>query len=498
MTCIGRILVGLVVGWMLAGPAGAVTIALELVKFEQSPALLRAGDATAVERLAAGMARGQAMPLTVEEGKIAVDPAYSQVVRKEPAGLICAQPLRGVLKIGESAFGYIFDSTDLAESGFHRLYFDRNGDGDLSDETPLEAIPVRRGVSGPLARPVTTGARVAPTTAAPARFVPSPAYNYTSANFPPLDMQVRSGGKTLDYRVWPYVYATFTSGDDAQLRSGGVTFRPGGYRKGQVELGGRRMMVVLVDSNGNGAFNDPLVFQAMGADAAGRVRPVFGDALVVAEEDSLAAMRTTLLGLRDGLHVTPLYRVGETLYDLSVSPSGEAVTLAPSRVATGRVRCPGKSFSGVLFSELGFVNLVAVEGEAVEVPAGEWKLYQYTLDMATQEAAGGATVPVAGTRNYTRVSAVGTRESPPVKVERGRTTTLPYGGPYKTVVHAAPGSAPKDAPPGDYAQLSLSLVGKGGEVLTGLYLNGRRPAAPTFVVADSRGKKIDAGAFQFG
>ncbi len=493
----GPAMIALALALVLAAAAGAATASLELQKFEQSPVLARPGSTTGLERLVSGMSRGLSIPVKVDEdGAVAVDPDYRNVVKKEPAGLQCEYPIRGVLRIGSRAFGYIFDATDLAKSGYSRLYFDRNGNGDLSDDAPLEAVPARRSAgSSLLLGRLGATSRVAPATATVRR---APAYSYSMANFPALDLSIQSGGQTFDYRVFPYLYATLQTEGKSGLRGGTVTFRPGTYRKGEIELGGKKMVAVLLDSNGNGAFNDPLSFAPMGTGISGRVRPVYGDTLVVLDENALPTTRLSFATMRDGVHVTKLYKVGDDLYQLHVTPAGDKITLDPSGVGTGKVKCPGKGFSGVIYGDLGFMSIDCRNGGPVDVPAGEWKVYQYTIDMSTAAAVSATTATVVGSRNYTRVTGVGTGESPAFKVEKGKSVSLPFGGPYRALVTAAPGSAPKDALSGVYAQLSLALVGKGNEVLTGMYVGGQRPDAPTFVVADSRGRKVDAGAFQFG
>lgn len=497
----------------LSLPAGAVGATLELVEVPVFASGIRTASMTPEEQALRSAMRSASFRMQLDEaGRPMPDREFSRVVKKEPAAYACAFPFKGVLRVGEKSHAFVFDSTDLAGSGYHRLYFDRNGNGDLTDDAALEARPavsraaraggLGEGLLGRSLATVRTSSSSAPSSAtpsAPATVVPArraPSSAYFSHTFPELELSAVIDGKNSPFRVRPGVNASLNPEEEGAPRYAIANFQAGLYRRGEIELDGQSHTVILVDSNCNGRFDDAVQFRTSEENPTERVQTIYGDSLVVVGAQPVRA--TVGVSLLDGRYVAPLYRVGESTYRLEVSPSGDRIALDGSGIRMGKVKAPSPKFSGILFGEQGFAQVTCADGEAVEVPAGEWRLLSYTIDMSTEtvEAAPTSALRPAA-RNTTRVSAAGTAASKSFTVRPGRTTDLPCGGPYRTEVAAVPMTPPRGQE-GTFASLRVSFIGQGGEVLTALSVGGRSPTGPTFIMADATGRKVDAGAFQFG
>ncbi|HBO46009.1 MAG TPA: hypothetical protein DD670_19215, partial [Planctomycetaceae bacterium] len=60
--------------------------------------------------------------------------AFRKVVEKEPEEYVSERPFRGTVKLGDREYGFVFDAVDREAGGCGVLYFDRNGNGDLTDD----------------------------------------------------------------------------------------------------------------------------------------------------------------------------------------------------------------------------------------------------------------------------------------------------------------------------------------------------------------------------
>jgi len=111
------------------------------------------------------------------------------------------------------------------------------------------------------------------------------------------------------------------------------------------------------------------------------------------------------------------------------------------------------------------------------LPAGKWQIASYTLGVSGGEA--------------TIVSASFAGKPSEVNVEKGGTTELPFGPPFRGVVTAARAEGGK-------LGLSLSVVGQGGEQCSNFLVGGKKPPAPLFEIRDENGKVVYGGKFEYG
>jgi hypothetical protein len=413
-------------------------------------------------------------------------PEFSRVVTKEPAKYQAGEPFRGVARLGDHFYGFALDTADAEANEFNRLRFDVNRNGDLTDD------------------PVIEGSR-------PEGRYPE---GYWVCRFPRVDLTIEVDGARSDYSFFFSAQSAFVqfgmplaaqaeaaeSKRDVRYVSAGL--QAACYREGQVEVGGKTRRVVLIDFNSNGRFDDRTEVREIG----GGIRPVFGDVLLWDPESTPMSP----LGAYDRMQsqVARFAPIDGRLYELSISPGADRLTLSSATVSVGRVTLPSDGFRATVYGEAGLMRVEGDRAEPVPVPAGTWKLLSYTIDRtgydegeepapdaessALQSLAGAllqSAAPKAAA--YTRLTAVSSGEA--FEVRKDETIRLPFGPPYRPVVTAS-----KPLRPGERAQLGLALVGRGGERCSSLMVKGKRPDKPQFTILSPDEEEVATGNFEYG
>ena len=62
----------------------------------------------------------------------------SRVVHREPKKYHADHPFRAVATFGGKKYGFVLDKQTETRKGYDRLYFDLNGNGDLTDDVPID------------------------------------------------------------------------------------------------------------------------------------------------------------------------------------------------------------------------------------------------------------------------------------------------------------------------------------------------------------------------
>jgi hypothetical protein len=124
---------------------------------------------------------------------------------------------------------------------------------------------------------------------------------------------------------------------------------------------------------------------------------------------------------------------------------------------------------------------VKLEGgaDAVPVAAGTYRILQYT-----------ETVKQADPNLRTLFISIAQGEGRKIEVAAGKTTDVPAGSPLT----AALAVTQKDR----NVQLSLQLTDSAGCAVRYMLVNGKRPDAPKFEIADSSGKTVHSGSLEYG
>jgi hypothetical protein len=355
----------------------------------------------------------------------------------------------------------------LETEGYDRLYFDRNHDGDLTDDEAVKALPMPSNV----------------------RYGPGSAQRV----FPRIDVAIEVDGQKLDYSFFLRIYSHMRGSDSYANAS----LTAAVYREGQVTLDGKPHQVIVLDYNTNGRFDDRYEIDKTSRLDDGRVLLKWGDILLV---DSDFKERDWFwydpTARRERQYESDLLNVEDKFYDLKVSPTGDAMTISPCKLAMGAVKNASEKYQAVLYGKHGLVKIIGSKDKAVPLPAGDWRLCSYSIDLTgpTKQQAKPSN-PSAGIDipKFTLVRANGKQDAHATEVKEGKTAVIPFGPPFKPVVRAVP---PRRG--GGEVQLELSLVGAGGESCSDMRVNGDRPEPPTFTISTPRGREVDSGKFKFG
>ena len=451
-------------------------------------------------------------------------PKFADVIKKEPEKYQTKHPVRGVIKLGSQSFGYVLDSSvkgtdekeeekaevetepEAEESGgllsslikiftgekaepkkpksfqvvpYDRLYFDRDHDGDLTNEKVIEAQSTN-----------SYGNR-----------------DYFSTSFARIDVVIEIDSTKLDY-AFTLTATSHGSGTYGYL-SGSLNSAV--YREGEITLAGKKHRVVLTDFNSNGRFDDQPAINTSVRTSDGQVYATQGDRLYVDPDLSAASRNAYDVSSADDLfEVSNVIYLNGRFYDVTVSPVGDKLTLEASDVAVGYVSNSNESFRAVVYGDQGLVKIRSDESGKAPLPVGSWKLQVYTLDRTGMDKPEKATEsepsilgllsealgPTLAARGplYTMVSATATVKYEAVEVKEGQTCELPFGPPYRPAVdvdaHYRLGS--------NQVSLGMSLIGSADEVCTNMRINGNRPGKPKFTITTADGKPVADGEFEYG
>jgi hypothetical protein len=466
---------------------------------------------------------GQSVMRIMDGRGESVAESFARVVRKERSEYRSEHPFRGVAKLGSGEYGFVIDilppepkekesekekkaeaeSADAEpkaqrepaapdDKGYCVLYFDLNHNGDLTDDEVIEGT-------------VPEGRRFSP--------------GYWLYQFPRVDLTIDVEGAKVDYAFFFAAYWRVLNAGPASLGTGasagrapasrGVTYvsaalQAAAYREGEVELGDTTHSVAVVDFNSNGRFDDAVQIRE---STAGQVSPIYGDMLLVDHDPEKQSFPLNPYDLLQSQVANAVSMDGQ-LYEMEITPGGDKLTLAPYSKALGYVTPPSDGFRATVYSDKGLLKVSGDKSDRVPLPAGDWKLLEYTIDLTGRsaddseepegrsllEGLAGALLGQSGSRSrMTVVSARGGREVQLVQVRKGQTVPMPCGPPFKPVVTASGFVAA-----GQTAQLALSLVGSGGETCSSLIVDGGRPEQPGFTISTSGGEEVDVGKFKWG
>lgn len=405
---------------------------------------------------------------------------FSKIVNKEPEKYNSKHPLRGVAKLGSGKYAFVLDDAESESGKCDRLYFDKNQNGDLTDEEPIAAEQTNGN-----------------------------GRQFVQSTFPRIDLTLDVEGSKLDYafQVSAHAYQ-----QDERFGQISAQFNAFAYREGEVTLEGKKHRLVVLDYNSNGRFGDLARVRDDVHTMDGQIYPEIGDMLLLdpsAETIGYAYYLPTAGTASQ--YLSKLVNIEGKFYEVTVSPTGDTITLNPSQTPLGQVTNPNP-FHAIVYGKQGFLRIDGNGQDPVPLPEGEWKLLSYTINRTEEPAAkeekegaeteGSALLkalaslltgesPTSGPR-HTVVTATATKDCPTVKVSGQDAVPLPFGPPYKPVVKVGYGQGT------DKVQLQMSLVGSAGEMCQDMQINGQRPGKPSFTITDPDGKEVASGAFEYG
>ncbi len=359
-----------------------------------------------------------------------------------------------VRPLGTPAQGYIPD----------RLYFDRDGDNDLTDEKPLKGRPI---VSGPDAG--------------------VPRYMV----FPTVRVGAVIEGRELAYHIRIAAARSY-----ARLflnRLGGALEVPAYavsacYYEGRVELGGKPVRVALLDTDVDGRFD------ARSHLPEGQRAPTRGDALIISEragqpikpQKSGAAARRML-----GRYLA----LGDEWYEVQVAPGGASVTVGAEKPDVGVVQARQPS-AEVRLANADGVHDLRMDAEGARVPIGAYQVLSCTLHETDGQD-----------REWALTCYPANPGPTAIEVSAGKTTQLPFGAPLLwslTVDTERQVPRPGIVRRGETDTLvpavyfSMRLAAQGGMRVSGMTVNGEQPPKPRLTIKDAAGNAVHEVAFEYG
>ncbi|NLE39583.1 MAG: hypothetical protein GX621_16305, partial [Pirellulaceae bacterium] len=337
---------------------------------------------------------------------------------------------------------FALDAVGKTPKGYNRLHVDLNRNGDLTDDKPFATKDIENEASA----------------------------NQTTSQstFDGIKVPIERDGVKADHVFGMFVHYM----ELPQFSRTTVQMRSLVYREGEIRHGGRKIRVLLLDQNSNGLFDDRVSFR----NASSYLRISYGDLLLI--NPKLRGSRSAMSTGQDAHFVNKTVCVGNTFYKLDISPLGESVKFEPTELAVGYVSNRGSVYRAVVCcDDFGVMEIAGTRNQKIVLPAGKWQIASYTLGVSGGDA--------------TIVSASFAGKPSEVDVEKGGTTELPFGPPFRAVVTAARAEGGK-------LGLSLSVVGQGGERCSNFLVGGKRPPAPLFEVRDASGKVVYSGKFEYG
>ena len=416
----------------VTGQVGPQDIKMKLVRLDQPKGRARSKGSVPAEYIFS-LISPQQFYAQLSKGDSQNEAEFRGIVHKEPT--YNTVPFRGVAKLGSKKYGFALDVVGKA-IGYNRLYFDVNGNGDLTDDKPISATAVNCPGSGML-----------------------------QSQFPRVDITLDVEGKTFDYAFLLSAICRKSATESYAT----VSLYSAAVREGCLVQGVRHTKLLLLDHNSNGRFDDTISLGARGV-------PSEGDLLLInPNPKNNLSTDATMSGDRN--FVGKVICLGKSFYRMEVSPAGDDVKLTPTELALGKVTNPSPAYRAVLFCEgYGILMIGGSMDQKIPLPEGSWKVINYTIN------AGGAGTAVTAT--------FGDRANP-VTVSKAKIVALPFGAPFHAAVTAHRAGANK-------VFLSLTIVGAAGEQCTSFYVNGKRPPNPRFIVKDKNGNIVHQGCFEYG
>jgi hypothetical protein len=424
----------------LAGEAQSVTMKLTRLELPRMPSR---GDAISMFYRAT---RPQIFYLPIGRDGGATAAEFSRIIEKEPK-YASPNPCRGTAHLGSQSYGFALDCSK-GSAGYGRLYFDLNGNGDLTDDRYVDGESTSGDQAG----------------------------NAIMYRFPRIDLTVDADGTKVDYSfLFTAIYQKSRNNEHVSASLYAAAYREADLRG----VGKKKHHLVLVDYNSNGRFDDEFKVNDRGS---GSVFPLPGDMLLV-DPSPTATLDMDLTSGDNRYLVSKLVNLGGKFFELKVSPSGDKVELNPASVDIGYVSSQHPGFRAILHGDQGFLKIGGERTKGIPLPVGEWKLLSYTVDF------GGS--PMKGRGGATRVAARATSDCKSLEIVKEKTVDLPFGPPFRPQVRVT-------GRRGEEAQLGLSILGAGGEICTNLVVNGNRPESPEFVITTPKGEVVERGKFKYG
>ena len=373
------------------------------------------------------------------------------------------KPYNVLLSLGEKQLLIIFDKKKAEDKAYTRLWFDQDGDNDLTDEKPIDGTSQSMGV---------------------------PNDGSFSVQFPQIEFSVVVDGAKLPYCIQPMLYA-YSNGSAGNIQFN-FQYSVMCCYTGVFTAGNTKYTMRIGDRNGNARFNDPV--KVIDYKLPDRKTPLYVEGDIAYITDGKTA------GYYDSQTLGDYLMVNDTLFEVKIDIPKNKMVLNEVKSGLLPVKLTAKPERFSILTEDNKHCLMAFKptGDAIRLPAGKYRLLSY--QMYRKDAQG----------DLWRLMAGGSNESPVATVASGQTAVLSFGEPFLPVVtlpstEQMPGASKGSAP------LSFSIEGLGKEIINDItHFEGgatqiqlsktrkERPREPSYTIVKNDGEIVAKGSFEYG
>ena len=383
-------------------------------------------------------------------------------------------PIYAIIQFADKSRLLILDRQNADDFFYNRLYFDSNGNGDLTDDAVVD---------GDFGTPAGAQSEA------------------VQADFPPVDATVTVGGKSLPYSFTisvQYLYFGDYGRPDKELKQEHIdqnftlTLFGNCFYSGKFQLDGQSYRVALGDGNVNGRFNDDISLSTVYLCSQPVLAPT-GDLFYLTTGSEP--------GFRDTQISGDMLLLNGKLFDVSISAAEGKLTLTPTSEKLLPLKLSMATERMTMCTEDASHCVMAYgPGTKIMVPEGTYRLLDYTALRKDEQG------------DEWSISGMAAVEGPTVAVEEGKDAILALGEPYMPTVSVSEGNLQSvRAGAATAAQLQFSITGSGKEVVTDLErVSGNRtrislssnepnrPKEPAYRIVKADGEVVTQGDFEYG
>jgi hypothetical protein len=395
------------------------------------------------------------------------------VTLKKPPGdwtfpiLVSEKALYTFVKIGDAERLFVLDKQKEDAKFYDRIYFDSNGNNDLTDDPVLDGT-IRFGSNN----------------------------QYCNVEFPAVDTKIEIDGQSLPFSFNPRIFAYMLeqlakSEFDEKSVSRSINFMVNlncSYT-GEFQIGNQKYSVILGDSDCNGRFSDRFSVYKFKKPPPGRMR-VFG------QGDGFYITTGNKIKVYDVLTLGDMLLVKDKLFKVSISTAEGKMTLTPISDNLIPLQLASDAERLSLYSEDEKHCLMAFQPvKKIKIPAGKYRLFNYQILKKDKQG------------DLWRLNAAATTESPWVTVEGKGKSVVEFGEPYMPLVEV------RVRENTSRASIGFDIEGKAKEFVTDLsHISGEltqiplseeenldhRPKEPTYKIVKTDGEVVTQGSFRYG
>lgn len=426
--------------------------------------------------VSAGFAADQEIKIQYEFcdfAKAGCDPEFELDLKKsaeKPEGswnlpsLNAELPVYALIELGDDKRLLVLDQKDSNDPFYNVLYFDANGNQDLTDDPIVEKAP--------------------PTDDRPHGYVVK-------------DVTLNSGTGSYDYAFFLGVEYKGRQGkkitESGVKRSLKLHMEPCCWYRGVIDIEGRPFRIAVMDQNLNGRFDDRPAEPDLSALKPGATIELEGDGIYMTSNETIDASYS--------LAMSDVLVIGSVAYALDLDVGARTMRLTFNAGQAGELipSMPTEQF--VLFNTDTHGVVSAYEpADRILLPPGPYRLYTYR------------TLKKDGRGGLWALAACSTREAPEARVMNGTQSILNFGEPFIPFAEVPEWSI-QGIQKGFSQQASVEFVieGAGKErVIDLIRLSGKdtnialskeeknRPREPEFKVVDPEGKVVVEDHFKYG